>query len=234
MFPIRKFDFLVAVYIFCIMAAELLGAKTFPLLHIGSYTLNASVAIFVIPILFTINDMIIEVYGAARARSVIRSGLLMIFLLFLFTALSTSLPPSGRFASSEAAYDSIFVKSMRISAASLVAFALAEFLDVAVFARLRKKMQSKGLWLRNNLSNISAQLVDTVVFMSLAFYAFDQSFGANASFLFSLILPYWLLKCAMSVIETPFVYLGVRWLRNDKDSNNAQSALSKAEAPAKV
>ena len=168
MFSIRKFDLLVAIYIFCIMCSELLGAKTFPLLHLGSYTLNASVAIFVIPILFTINDVIVEVYGSERARSVIRAGLLMIFLLFLFTALATSLPPSTRFSGSEAAYDTIFVQSIRISAASLIAFALAEFLDVAVFARLRKKMQDKGLWLRNNLSNIVAQLVDTVVFMTLS------------------------------------------------------------------
>lgn len=233
MFRVRKFDFLVAIYIFCIMAAELLGAKTFPLLTIGDYTLNASVAIFVIPLLFTVNDMIVEVYGKERARSVIRAGLLMIFLLFLFTALSTSLPPSSRFAESEVAYDSIFVKSMRISAASLIAFALAEFLDVYVFARLRQALKGRALWLRNNLSNIVAQLVDTVVFMTLAFYALDRGIGENAAFLFSLILPYWLLKSSMSIIETPFVYLGVRWLRDDHTPKN-QDALPAAEASVKA
>ncbi|MFH0853168.1 MAG: queuosine precursor transporter [bacterium] len=216
MFKIKKFDFLVSIYIFCIAVAELMGAKTFHLLDIGSYALNASVAIFVIPILFTINDMIVEVYGKVRARSVIRSSLVVIFLFFLFSLLVTALPPSSRFAESETAYDSIFVKSARISAASLIAFALAEFLDVYIFARLRKILHGKALWLRNNLSNFISQFVDTTVFMFLAFYTLSTGLGDNFSFLFSLILPYWLLKCSMSVIETPFVYLGVRWLRNDK------------------
>ena len=49
MLKIEKFDLLVSVYIFCIAVAELMGAKTFPLVKIFGYQLNASVAIFVIP-----------------------------------------------------------------------------------------------------------------------------------------------------------------------------------------
>lgn len=216
MFKIQKLDLLVSVYIFCIAVAELMGGKTFPLATIFGYKLNASVAIFVIPLLFTINDMVTEVYGKERTRSIIRSGLIVIFLILLTSLFFTNLPPSTRFKASEAAYDTIFGLSARIAAASLTAFALAEFLDVFVFAKIRQKLGSKRLWLRNNVSNFSAQLVDTVVFMTLAFYAFNRPFGDNVSFLFSLILPYWLLKCFMSVIETPFVYLGVKWLKEDK------------------
>lgn len=215
-FAIRKFDLLTALYIFCIAVAELMGSKTFPLLEIGSFKLNASVAIFVIPLIFTINDIVTEVHGKERARSLIRSGLFVIVLILLFSLLATALPPSLRFTETEAAYDVIFGKSARIAFSSLVAFTLAEFLDVYVFAYLREALGSKGLWLRNNVSNFVAQLLDTVVFMTLAFYSLDRGIGDNAAFLFSLILPYWLLKCAMSVIETPFVYLGVRWLRNTK------------------
>lgn len=215
---IQKFDFLVALYTFCIMVAEFMGGKTIPLLKIGSINLSASVAIFVVPLLFTINDVITEVYGPERTRSVIRSGLFMIFLAMLASLFFTWLPPSGRFAASEAAYDTIFGLSARISAASLVAFALAEFLDVAIFVRLKKKMGKHALWFRNNVSNFAAQLIDTVVFITLAFYAFGTPVGENVTFLFGLILPYWLLKCALSVIETPLVYVGIRWLKNDLKS----------------
>lgn len=209
-------DILVSIYIFCIAVAELMGGKTFPLAKVFGYQLNASVAIFVIPLLFTINDVITEVYGKERTRSIIRSGLLVIFLILIVSVFFTQLPPSLRFKSSELAYDTIFGISARIAAASLTAFALAEFLDVYVFARIRKALGAKKLWLRNNVSNFTAQFVDTVVFMTLAFYAFNNSFSSNVSFLTSLILPYWLLKCFMSVIETPFVYLGVSWLKKDK------------------
>lgn len=216
MFKIQKFDLLVSIYIFCIMVSELMGAKTFPLLTIGTFKLNASVAIFVLPLIFTINDIITEVYGKERTRSVIRSGLFIIFLILLFSLLATNLPPSARFQISEKAYDTIFRLSARIAAASLTAFALAEFMDVLVFVKIRKLLGKKALWLRNNVSNFVSQFIDTSVFMFLAFYAFDKSFDNNFIFLIGLILPYWLLKCSMSIIETPLVYLGVNWLKKDK------------------
>ncbi len=213
---IKKFDLLVSLYTFCIVVAETMGGKTFPLANIFGYQLNASVSIFLIPILFTVNDVIIEVYGKERARSVVRSGLFMVALLLVFTLLATQLPPSARFAPTESAYDTIFHQSARISAASLIAFALAEFLDVYIFAKLREVLGKKRLWLRNNVSNFISQFVDTTVFITLAFYSFDKSLEANWIFLLSLIIPYWLLKCSMSVLETPLVYLGVRWLRDEK------------------
>lgn len=216
MLKIQKLDLLISIYIACIALSELMGAKTFPLANIFGYQLNASVAIFVLPLIFTINDVITEVYGKERTKSVIRSGLLVILLILLFSLLATSLPPSTRFQSSETSYDKIFGLSARIAASSLTAFTIAEFMDVLIFVKLREKIGKKALWLRNNVSNFISQFIDTSIFMFLAFYAFDKSFDTNITFLFSLILPYWLLKCSMSIIETPLVYLGVKWLKEEK------------------
>jgi len=190
-----------------------MGAKTFPLVNLFGYQLNASVAIFVLPLIFTINDIITEVYGKERTRSVIRSGLIIIGFILIFSLFATSLPPSVRFENSESAYDIVFGLSARIAAASLTAFAIAEFLDVFIFVKIRQAFGKKALWLRNNASNFISQFVDTTIFMFLAFYAFDKPFDNNIIFLVSLILPYWLLKCFMSVIETPLVYVGVQWLK---------------------
>lgn len=216
MFKIEKLDLLISIYIFCIAVSELMGGKTFVLLNSSFLKLNASVAIFVIPLIFTINDIITEVYGPERTRSIIRSGLFVIVLILLSSLLFTSLPPSMRFKATESAYDAIFGLSARIAAASLTAFAIADFLDVVVFMKIREKLGKKSLWLRNNVSNFAAQFIDTTVFMFLAFYAFNRPFGDNISFLWSLILPYFLLKCFMSVLETPFVYFGVNWLKEKK------------------
>lgn len=215
MLSVHKMDLLVGFYIFGILVSELMGIKTFPLVTLGNFTLNASVAIFLIPFLFTINDVIVEVHGVERARSVVRTGLLSIVLLFIFIMLALSFPPSGRFAETNDAYQEVFGKSARISLASLTAFALADFLDIFLFSKIRKKLGKSKLWLRNNASNIIAQFIDTTVFMTLAFWSLDKSIDNNFSFLTSLIIPYWLLKCFMSVIETPFVYLGVKWLKDD-------------------
>lgn len=213
MLKVQKFDLLVALYIFCIAVAELMGAKTFTLFMIGDFPLTASVAIFVVPLIFTINDIIFEVFGKERAKSVITSGLVVIFLLMLFSLLAIILPPSARFAGSEAAFDEIFSKSIRISVASLTAFAIALYLDVAIFAKIKERLGKNALWLRNNVSNFGAQFFDTTIFMFLAFYSLERNFNENFIFLLGLIIPYWILKCCVSILDTPFVYLGVKWLK---------------------
>lgn len=214
MLKVQKFDLLISVYIFCICVSELMGGKTFPILK-SPVILNSSVAIFVLPIIFTINDIITEVYGKDRARSIVRSGLIVVFLILITSLLFTHLPPSTRFMLSEKAYETIFGISARISAASLTAFAIAEFTDVLVFSKLRASLGKKALWFRTNASNFISMFLDSAIFITLAFYAFDKSFSNNFPFLISLILPYWFLKCCMSILETPFVYLGTRWLKNN-------------------
>ncbi len=211
---IEKMDLLIAVYIFCVAVSELMGAKTFPVFDFGWVKLNASVAVFVIPLIFSINDIVVEVYGKERARSIIRSSLFVIFLILAYSLLVTNLPPSKRFASTEGAYDIVFGLSARISAASLVAFAFSDFLDVYVFSWMRERFGKKALWFRNNASNFISQFVDSATFLTLAFYALDQSVSSNLGFIVSLLIPYWLLRCVLSVLETPLVYLGVNWLKN--------------------
>lgn len=216
MLNIQKFDFLVAFYIACVMISELMGAKTFPIATIGSFHFNATVVIFVLPFIYAVNDIIVEVYGKARAQSIVRSSLFMIFFLLLFSLLATALPASTRFMGTEQSYKTIFGISARFSAASLVAFAISEFSDVFIFAKLRQRLGKKNLWLRTNVSNFASEFLDTAIFMTLAFYALNLSLGANFSFIAGIALPYWLLRCFMSIIETPLVYIGVKWLQPEK------------------
>lgn len=213
MFNIRKMDLVVALYIFGVVTAELMGAKTFQLTSFSWAHLNASVAIFVLPLLFTMVDVVIEVHGRQRARSMVYSGLMVVGLLVLYAALATGLPASSRYAPTEPAYDTIFHASIRISIASLAAFAASELMDVALFARLRSRLNGRSLWLRNNLTNFIAQFFDSAVFLVLAFYTASIAFSANAAFIWSLLLPYWLIRCGLSIVETPLVYAGAWWLR---------------------
>jgi uncharacterized integral membrane protein (TIGR00697 family) len=93
---------------------------------------------------------------------------------------------------------------------------VANILDILIFAKLREKMKNKWLWLRTNVSNIVSECFDTFVFLFLAFYSLEKWFWDNFSFILSIWLPYWFLKCVMSFINTPFVYLWVRFLKNNK------------------
>lgn len=200
---IYKLDLLISLYVGAIVSAELLGSKVFTL-----FGLNASVAIFVFPLTFTINDIVAEVYGKERARSILKSAFIILIALFAFTFFATLLPPAARFEESNESYRHVFNKSQRIILASLVAFFLSERLDVYIFSKIREKLGKSKLWLRNNTSNFIGQFFDTTLFMFLAFYTPGRFW-----FIITLIIPYWILKCVFSVVETPFAYAGVRWLR---------------------
>lgn len=202
----HKLDLLLAIYITSIVAAELMGAKTFPI-----WIFNASVAIFTLPITFIINDVVTEVEGRARALNFIRSTFLILLFLLAFNLLALSLPPSARSAAFEPAYQTIFAKSLRITIASLTAFFVAERLDIYIFSKIRARLKNSGLWLRSNASNIISMFFDTSIFMFLAFFE-----PGNAKFVWSLVLPYWGLKCLFSMVETPVTYLAVNWLKKSK------------------
>lgn len=212
---IRKFDFVVGLYIFGVMFAEIMGAKTVPLARVGSFQLNTSVAIIVMPLLFLLPDIIVEVYGRRRAKSVVYTGIVVICLLVLVSSIATHLPPTPRFAATEPAYDTILGYSARLALASLSAFALSEMIDVVVFSCLRTILHKRSLWLRTIAANAVSQFSDSAIFLTIAFYSFHSGFGANASFLLGLLIPYWLLRIGLTVCETPLLYAGVWWLRRD-------------------
>ena len=219
--PSFKSDLFVALYFFCLVSAELLGAKTFPIFEIFGYKLNGAVGMLLIPFIYSINDIFFEVYGEQRTKNLAKLSVIILLMLTIFVFVAVSLPASTRFEPLSSSYNNIFYQSIRISVASLVALALSNFLDVVIFSKLKKRFKTVGLWFRNNLSNIVSLFIDTVVFMSLAFYALDQSVSNNIIFLSGIILPYWFLKSVVSAFGTPLVYWGVKWLRTP-DRSDAQ------------
>lgn len=215
---------LTAIYIFCIIMTETMGVKTSPIGHISLHfgpinipQLKVSMAIFFIPFIYCINDIIAQVFWYKTARSVYRISLVAIIGLAFFSWVTTSLPASMIFLDKESAYDIIFGQTLRFSVASIIAFAVSDILDVIIFCKLRDKLRGKSLWLSTNLSNFISQGIDGALFIYLAMYVpGDLSFWAgNHAFMWGIILPYWIFRCLMSIFATPFVYLGVKWAKKN-------------------
>lgn len=212
---IKKLDLLISIYIAAICMAELMGGKVFQLtdkIQFFGNPLGTSVAVLFIPLIFSINDIIVETYGKQRMQSIMRSGLVVIFLLFIFSMIATMLPTAERSFISAETYNQVFQVAQRVAVASLTAFAVSMVLDVIVFSKVRDRLKKYGLWFRNITSNIIAQFVDTTIFMYIAYLNFSNP---NHDFLWSIIIPYWVYKCIVSVLIIPVVYLGVSWLKNE-------------------
>ncbi len=200
-----KVDILLALFIASLIGANLLGSKITVF-----FGISVSVGIFAYPISFLITDIITEVFGKHKAKNFVLAGFLSLILIMALTYVSIKLPAANRYTYNNE-YKIIFNASLRMIVASMVAFILAQLHDVWMFHKLKEKTHGKFLWLRNNISTIISQLIDTTLFMFIAFYAITPKF--TASFIFALIIPYWLFKIAFAILDTPLVYLGVKWLK---------------------
>ena len=201
----KKILLALTLYLASLFAANTLGLKIAPFL-LG---LHVSVAVFSIPFVFLTTDVIGEVYGKKMARFFVRCGFFATALFLIYSTISMLLPwdPAGLWA--KAGYEQIFGVSMRIAIASLVAFAVSEFQDVSTFFFVKQKIGEKMFWLRSLISNIWSQLLDSVLFMVIAFAGVYPT-----PVLIRIIITWWLFKVAMGFVYTPLSYIGLKLLRD--------------------
>ncbi len=208
----RAYIVLASLFTGAIIAANLIGTKIIPFFRIGGFEFTGSVGIFLFPLTFLITDIVAEIYGPKATRSLVTGTLAALLVVLAVTAVATVLPPASRFAAQDDAYVSIFRSSLRIMLASIVAFTLSQYHDVWAFDFWKRRTQGRFLWLRNNASTMVSQLIDTVIFMLIAFWGVGERFGL-AFVLGSMVPPYYLLKVLAAFLDTPLVYLGVGLLR---------------------
>lgn len=204
----NRTSILQGLFISSLIAANLLGAKIAKLGFV-----DFSVGIFAYPITFLITDILEEVHGKEKVKQLIITGFFSLVFVLTLTYLSVSLPFAGRSLVQEE-YTEVFGISLRIIIASIVAFLISQLHDVWAFNFWKEKTKGKYLWLRNNLSTIASQFLDTTIFMFVAFYGISPKF--TVVYIFALILPYWILKIVVALFDTPLVYLGVSWLKKEQ------------------
>jgi uncharacterized integral membrane protein (TIGR00697 family) len=108
----------------------------------------------------------------------------------------------------------IFSFLPRIALASLTAYLISQSHDVWFFAKLKKMHKKKYLWLRNNLSTITSQLMDNTIFTLIAFVGVFSWNIIGQIFITSMIL-----KVIVATCDTPFLYIA----RKIKNSTNKKS-----------
>ena len=210
----RKRDFLFALFVASMVMVNTLGTKITSIAGI-----RVSVGIFFVPVMFLVTDIVGEVFGRKEASRFVNMATIMLVLLFVMMALCIAVKPDDSYGLQQQ-YAQIFGSSLRMTIASLVSFAVAQQLDVFMFSLWGKITRGKHLWIRNNMSTIASQLIDTTIFEFIAFWHLTEKF--TTAYIFSLILPYWLFKVAFALLDTPFCYLGVWWLSGKKTKRPAQ------------
>lgn len=206
---LRKLLIALAIYITSLIAANLMGFKLMPFL----FDSHLSAGVFMFPVVFLMTDVVGEIYGKRVAKFFVLAGIVSTALWIGYSVLALAMPWAESGLWVKESYETMLGVSIRIAIASLVAFTVAEYQDVISFFFFKKTFGEKMFWLRSTLSNLWSQMLDTVLFMTIAFYGVYPN-----DVLLKLIITWWLFKVAMGFLYTPLAYVGI-WLLKDKDGS---------------
>lgn len=203
------FLILSGVFIAALVSCNLIFQKFFSWSPFGLYTFEISVGILPYPITFLVTDIISEIYGRKKANKVVLAGLFSsLFVLVIIMAANATQATEWSPIDNDV-FSSVFGLTGIAVGASMLAYLLAQFIDIRVFHFWKKLTKGKYLWLRNNASTFTSQLVDTATILILL--CLSGSIAWDKFWL--LLINGFLFKVIMAMIDTPILYLVIGLIR---------------------
>jgi uncharacterized integral membrane protein (TIGR00697 family) len=196
----HRFVIIAAVFVTCLLTANIVGVKV---VSLGRIILPAAVAIF--PLSYIFGDILTEVYGYRQARRVIWLGFFCNLVFVIFAWVGQVLPPAP-FWEWQEAYESILGYTPRLLVASFCGYLAGEFANSFILAKMKILTQGRWLWSRTIGSTIVGQGLDTLIFVTGAYFG-------TPFFVPIMILYHWLAKTGIEAIATPFTYAVVNFLK---------------------
>lgn len=180
-----------------VVISNIISAKLFFLPVFDNFAIPAGLITY--PLTFLLSDLMTELYGQAQAKKMIWTAFAL-SIVSLGVIEAALLLPSA----SQAPFEMVLGLNFWIVIASLAAFLLAQWMDVYLYAAIKRWTGEPKLWLRNNGSTLASQIVDTAtVNWIYLFFGLGMSYEVIASIaLFS-----YLYKAVFSVALTPLFYL---------------------------
>ncbi|MGI9260822.1 MAG: queuosine precursor transporter [Woeseiaceae bacterium] len=161
--------------------------------------------------IFFATDVLSENYGRAEANKAVRMGFAVSVIVLVMLSLALMYQPSDRPETAEFSNDihnafaTILNFTPRFIFGSLLAYYISQSFDVWAFHQIRRFTGEKWLWLRNNLSTMLSQILDTAIFSLVAWWGVVDLVTA-----LKLGAAKYLFKIVIAMIDTSFIY----WARS--------------------
>ena len=216
----RNFLFTVISVVFCVnlvmtnvLASKIIQVPFFPSIPISATTLFY-------PITFLITDIVAEIWGRREANRIVYLGFGASLLMWFLIKVVMSIEPHNAWISPnnpwgyetileyKNAFSSIFSVSSYLLLGSMIAYLTAQLTDIRIFEFLKQATSGRHLWLRNNLSTMTSQAIDTTI---VNYFFLYLGLGLSVDTCLLISLADYSVKVVIALFDTPFCYLGV-WL----------------------
>jgi len=209
-FKDKLYLFLAGIFLTALVLGNVIGITKF----VQVFSLSVPAGVLAYPFTFLATDLICELYGKQKARTMVWVGFAMnIFMLGLMT-LGHFLPDARGVSGATSTFEEVYGFMVGGVVASMIAYLIAQMVDVHLFHFWKRLTKGKHLWLRNNFSTTVSQLVDTISILTILF--FMGKLGTNIQTfedLSILIFHSYLFKFFFALFDTPLFYLGVKFLK---------------------
>jgi uncharacterized integral membrane protein (TIGR00697 family) len=206
-FAERLYYVLGALFIAALITCNLIANK-FISIDLGFKTFIISAGVLPYPITFLITDILSELYGRKRTTHVVLSGLFASVFVLLILWLGAQFPAIENSPVDDSTFNQVFQNAWRVIAASMLAYIVAQLVDVRLFHFWKGLTKGRMLWVRNNFSTIISQFIDTTLVVVVLFIGVESS-----ATMFDYIVDGWFFKVLCALFDTVVIYAFMAWAR---------------------
>ncbi len=203
--PLKHLDSITALFVAVLLISNIASTK---ILNLGPLTFDGGTLLF--PLSYIFGDILTEVYGYSRSRKVIWLGFIAAAVMSVTLAIVGVLPAAADWPN-QTAYEAILGQTPRIVVASLIAYFAGEFSNSVILAKLKVVTEGRQLWLRTISSTLLGQLLDTALFVLIAFTG-----TVPTGVLLAIAVSNYLFKCGVEILFTPITYWITGWLKQQE------------------
>jgi hypothetical protein len=207
----KNYKYLGTISVFFVSVLLISNVASTKIVDLKYFVFDGGTLLF--PLSYIFGDILTEVYGYKNSRSVIWLGFFMALLMSIIFIVVGKLPPAAGW-DNQAAYDAILGLTPRIVCASLIAYFFGEFSNSFVLAKMKILTKGKWLWTRTIGSTVVGELVDSALFIMIAFFGI-----LPGSLLLTLIISNYLFKTAVEILFTPVTYKVVKFLKTKESED---------------
>ena len=200
---------LYAAVILGIVLGNLQGGKVSQLEFFG-YSFTASMGAILYSGIYFATDVLNEKFGREEANRAVMRGFVANVAVMITLLISVQFRPSEITGSALEVHNAISTLagySPFFVIGSLIAYLVSQTFDVWIFHRIKVLTDGKYLWLRNNVSTITSQALDTFLYTFVWVIGTELSFAAA----FGIALTKYVFKVIIALVDTIFIYWVRKW-----------------------